>query len=468
MKFFSKVTFLMVFLSINQVLIGQSVYENGLIDALKKAKKENKNLIIYRYDSTLVSYYKSYNYPALYHSLDSIFRLPNISKNLAAEFLLFSIEAHSKNNIEQDFYNNYFYESTPNLIIFSPDNFTLSYLNTESLNSDFIPNMLLVFNNSIKENHEKVVRRNELEAKYNKKIISSDELLELIRIRSTFGLKSTSHLNEFALKKGKINDDYQVFFIKQNLKTSDPFVDYFLNYTNENNLFLSSKLALINDILKTAKRNKDKIELENSLNLQLEYTKKIYQNTSVLGQSKDSVKYLDELIDKQTLTRFDYYISISDTSKIIENSTKLCESIIDNYKKKQEEFLKFHINLSFDSTFFLNHDEWIIKNNEYKKKIALELDAYKADLLNTAAWNFYLYSKDATDLKNALKWSEFSLKLNSTPEKIDTYAHLLFSLGETKEAINFQKKAIEGAENDELYKGLPAKMKLELSRFQIK
>jgi hypothetical protein len=277
-----------------------------------------------------------------------------------------------------------------------------------------------------------------------------------------------------ALKKGKLTGDFQYLVTNQDLKTNDPFVVYILNYQKENNSFWEqTKLGLINDILKNARLNSDKIEFESSLQLQENYYKNFIQKHQDLINLKYTEHTISDLKESQFHERMDFYLRIADTLNIIKNGLIYADSLTTNYQKKRDYYLKVKMPIA---NFYNESDSEFNDRLENKQKYnedlirpkSREYDEFNADLLNTISWNFYLYSTDTSNLTKALSWSEFSLKLNSTPEKIDTYAHLLFALGQTYKAINTQIKAIKAAEKDEMYKELIENMKLELKRFQNK
>ncbi len=62
--------------------------------------------------------------------------------------------------------------------------------------------------------------------------------------------------------------------------------------------------------------------------------------------------------------------------------------------------------------------------------------------LNQMAWNFYENLEEKADLQAAGKWAERAVQLDYQSSYIDTYAHLLFKLGEKTKAIEWQEKAI--------------------------
>lgn len=69
--------------------------------------------------------------------------------------------------------------------------------------------------------------------------------------------------------------------------------------------------------------------------------------------------------------------------------------------------------------------------------------------LNLPAWDVFLHCNDKKVLKMALKWSDLSIKIdepNSNPQCLDTRANLLYKLGNRKDAMFQEEKAIEIAE----------------------
>ncbi len=71
--------------------------------------------------------------------------------------------------------------------------------------------------------------------------------------------------------------------------------------------------------------------------------------------------------------------------------------------------------------------------------------------LSSAAWYFYQHASRQEDLEKALQWSARSLEFGRQADFMKTYAHLLYKLGQKKEAIKWQSKAL----GDVLSKGLP-------------
>lgn len=108
-----------------------------------------------------------------------------------------------------------------------------------------------------------------------------------------------------------------------------------------------------------------------------------------------------------------------------------------SFSKYQQAFSKARSNKS-DLTCW---------NNLLKAaKSYLALDSIEASQYNETSWYIYENYKtfqDAPALKLAKTWSEKALQLfPEEHEHMDTYAHVLFELGDVQEAINYEEKAL--------------------------
>lgn len=63
--------------------------------------------------------------------------------------------------------------------------------------------------------------------------------------------------------------------------------------------------------------------------------------------------------------------------------------------------------------------------------------------LNQAAWEFYELTTNPVFLKKALDWSKRTLEYREDGSSMDTYAHILYRLGQKEEAIEWQEKAVK-------------------------
>lgn len=101
-----------------------------------------------------------------------------------------------------------------------------------------------------------------------------------------------------------------------------------------------------------------------------------------------------------------------------------------------------------------------VKRNapEYEKAILAFMNKYQQNLgdytLNDHAWTVFIISNNREVMEMALDWSKRSLELvPKTPGSnyvnyMDTYANLLYKLGNKEEAIKWEKSLIEIATND--------------------
>ena len=100
-------------------------------------------------------------------------------------------------------------------------------------------------------------------------------------------------------------------------------------------------------------------------------------------------------------------------------------------------------------------------------KVVEEQEITDPEQLNEFAWKIYVFSQENEIIMKARDWMEPIAKKFSEPTYIDTYASLLFKLGNIKDAIKWEKKAIreqesiDVEEDDDLLH-----YQLQLERFQ--
>lgn len=86
------------------------------------------------------------------------------------------------------------------------------------------------------------------------------------------------------------------------------------------------------------------------------------------------------------------------------------------------------------------------KYAENAVKVVSEQSVADPDQLNEFAWKFYLFVDDEQHLRQAAGWMKEVLKDYPDATYYDTYASLLFKLGERDEAIKYAEKALQAAE----------------------
>lgn len=93
-------------------------------------------------------------------------------------------------------------------------------------------------------------------------------------------------------------------------------------------------------------------------------------------------------------------------------------------------------------------EDWVEYGNNAIELVGMT-NLNNSEELNELAWKFYLFIEDENQLKIALNWAKTAVDKMTDPSPIDTYASLLFKLGNKKKAIELEEKALELAR--ELY-----------------
>lgn len=108
---------------------------------------------------------------------------------------------------------------------------------------------------------------------------------------------------------------------------------------------------------------------------------------------------------------------------------------------RQQELLLFS-----DKAYYEQTGNW----KKYSAVALQFIEKYKLDdyaELNNTAWAFYENIEDRTLLEKALAWAKKSVELHNASFNNDTYAALLFKLGNVSEAISMEEKALQLAKD---------------------
>jgi thioredoxin-related protein len=96
----------------------------------------------------------------------------------------------------------------------------------------------------------------------------------------------------------------------------------------------------------------------------------------------------------------------------------------------------------------------------------IELKRYPPDLntqtglINQYAWNAFQFVSDKKVLKGYIQWMEKIILVRNSSEYFDTYANLLYKIGEKEKAIRWEEKAAEVGKDDGMhYEEVVGKMK---------
>ncbi len=129
--------------------------------------------------------------------------------------------------------------------------------------------------------------------------------------------------------------------------------------------------------------------------------------------------------------------------KFDKNWDELAKTLTAKYPAQAEEVI-----LTSKISYYQSTKDW----NNFQANIVNFMDKYGANLdnnrLNEFAWTVFENCADIRCVKEALAWSKRSIAKVDQPEYIDTYANLLYKLGKKTEAINWEKKALALAQDD--------------------
>ena len=133
-------------------------------------------------------------------------------------------------------------------------------------------------------------------------------------------------------------------------------------------------------------------------------------------------------------------------------------------KKKYNEYYSERIVTAARCSWGLNHKNW----PEYTKYLVLfqenfgsktNNDAMAALVLNNYAWDVFQYGHDKEELSKALSWSGKAVMMHPTANWMDTYANILYKLGQNKLSIRWEEIAAKLSPNDKDIQANLEKMK---------
>ena len=148
------------------------------------------------------------------------------------------------------------------------------------------------------------------------------------------------------------------------------------------------------------------------------------------------------------------YPAIFKKTSPVPDWTALTKAVSAKYPKYAKEAIA-----STKVMYYQNKSDWpnfqnavVAYMNEYGAKAS-------AAELNSFAWTVFENCKDMTCVKEALDWSKRSFKDKENPMFMDTYANIIYKLGNKEEAIKWEEKALALSNNDKTYQETIDKMK---------
>lgn len=202
-----------------------------------------------------------------------------------------------------------------------------------------------------------------------------------------------------------------------------------------------ARMALQNGVLASARRaikEKDRPRLEAAL----------AANTRLARRPQDAARLNDDLT-------MEYYKAAKDAGKYAEATrnfmaTYVEKANLDSLRALDErmyaQMLQPFLTGKRDTTSEQGREEYA----QIRKYARTMNAAPVVSQYNRAAWGFYETVSDRAALRQALAWSKRSLDLEpENPAYVDTYAHLLYKLGQQAEALRWQQQALDLARKSE-------------------
>ena len=243
--------------------------------------------------------------------------------------------------------------------------------------------------------------------------------------------------------------DY-IFKLQKNLFITDDLIDEYIGNLTVDSLFSVTQIRTIYRMAPLINSRADKLYRFDSklLSLALDsltFNERLKINRMIIRKSKDKafeekdLKYAYKISDFLRSTyedykkgyrnsqkfMLDYYKEVKDTNKYISLATRF----YDQYFK----------NLDIDSIAFAERTKFY-KNKD--NKVFYSTKSLKTGTqINDMVWTIYEMTDDPEILGRILKWSKKTLVYEFAPFT-DTYAHVLYKIGNKEDAIKWEKEAI--------------------------
>jgi len=451
-RIFSITIFILLFISICK----SQDLELSLSQAFERASQLDLPLLVVRFDQGLVDYPKRFKSSTEDSILDSIMNIPENKDILEAEFVIYKLNALGKKDEDMKFQEQLILDYTPNFILYSSGGDLIHFY--KPIDSESDPNSIIEsLRDTLAEKTILLQKRLLLESKLANKEIESEELYELIKIKHSIHMTTREEINEYVRMGNAIDFDLMYIVNKQTFRMSDPITKYLIEMDDQDPMYHDdNQHHFFLNMSQSAEKNKDVSEFEEAFKWKLFYK---YKRTSSIFDPSSQNPFVSELMKPDTrndlFDQFNFYKSVNDETKVIKFGNELANHFLNEYEATKEAVLANHIareDFIINGTIELNPIDsstlQMIENRklyreEGLKKIAKDYDSANAQDLNYIAWTFYEMVNEKSELEKALQWSKTTLDLNLTPGYMDTYAHLLFKLGNKEKAIAKEQKALE-------------------------
>lgn len=153
----------------------------------------------------------------------------------------------------------------------------------------------------------------------------------------------------------------------------------------------------------------------------------------------------------------DYDIVTPELKKGNPDWNAMMQKVTAKYGKLGEELVK-----QTQVLYAVNHNDWNLfaeVAGDWFTNYGSKRKWIGDELLNSLAWGAFEKTTDKKALQAALAMSEKSISTDPAPHRIDTYANLLYKLGEKEKAIEWEQKAVTANPNEQAFTEALDKMK---------
>lgn len=397
------------------------VFEHGTWkEIIEKAKQNNKSIFI--------DVYTSWCGPCKKMSKD-IFPLTEVGKVYNENFICYQLDGEKGDGIQ--IVNKYGVRVYPTYLFIKADG-TLYYKASGTMSAkDFIALSIKALTEINDPKPIAVWNKEYLEKKGDPKFI-----LDYMTKRSMLGMSTVSLFDEYlklipdeertsatAIELYKKEGNYlkvNSLAYKNLLKNKNTFVGKLFGYTH---IYL---LAGVMNTMRDAATSKNELLLAAAIDA--------YDQLPEIS----SLKQKDEIY-------MEYYRRTGDTNNYFRYAKDFCNNQLmkiskDSIEKKDKLAIQ-QIEKQFIADVFAKIDSTQLA---HLKEFSAHAERNRiGESLNNIAWEVFQQVSDKDLLSNALSWSKRSLELSpKNPSWLDTYANLLYKLGQKQEAISVEEQAL--------------------------
>ncbi len=241
------------------------------------------------------------------------------------------------------------------------------------------------------------------------------------------------------LGNNALNPEKQLLKLEEQFNTGKRNASFILSYLQALDAGCANTTKVKEDYFKTQKEADLISQVNWSIFFQFDNSFKSKEFIYLVNHKEDFAKlYTMDSVNLKINTTIEnelYRTTRNDkTGKAFDDFIKDIESL--KLPNIEELKLKGKMNLA------AGNNNW----EDYAATAIIYIDKYKlndANTLNEVAWNFFEKITNKDLLEKAANWAKQSVKLSPRSANYDTYANLMFKLGNKEEAIKLEEQALK-------------------------